>query len=130
MDVAHRTDHERIVITGSNLGKLYWIRQEIGLVGKAPVKNGIIPCGKFDYLSHARCHGNISRLNSCRWRIEIATHYSLRSMAVFCRAGRTSGEAAKFAREARENERRSREKNKNRLPGFEGFLTAAPFTSF
>ena len=30
----------------------------------------------------------------------------------FCRAGRTSGEAAKFAREARENERRSREKNK------------------
>ena len=55
---------------------------------------------------------------------------SLLSMAVFCRAGRTSGEAAKFAREARENERRSREKNKNRLPGFEGFLTAAPFTSF
>ena len=28
----------------------------------------------------------------------------------FCRAGRTSGVAAKFAREARENERRSREK--------------------
>ena len=28
----------------------------------------------------------------------------------FCRAGRTSGEAAKFAREARENERQSREK--------------------
>ena len=34
----------------------------------------------------------------------------------FCRAGRRSGVAAKFAREARENERRSREKNKNRLP--------------
>ena len=51
-------------------------------------------------------------------------------MAVFCRAGRTSGEAAKFAREARENEQRSRVENKNRLPGFEGFLTAAPFTSF
>ena len=31
----------------------------------------------------------------------------------FCRAGRTSGEAAKFARESRENERQSREKNKN-----------------
>ena len=30
----------------------------------------------------------------------------------FCRAGRTSGVAAKFAREARENERRSREKKK------------------
>ena len=30
----------------------------------------------------------------------------------FCRAGRRSGVAAKFAREARENERRSREKNK------------------
>ena len=28
----------------------------------------------------------------------------------FCRAGRTSGEAAKFAREVRENDRRSREK--------------------
>ena len=60
--------------------------------------------------------------------------YSLRSMAVLSsraheRAGRTSGVAAKFAREARENERRSREKKKNRLPGFEGFLTAAPFTS-
>ena len=33
----------------------------------------------------------------------------------FCRAGRRSGVAAKFAREARENERRSREKNKNKL---------------
>ena len=32
----------------------------------------------------------------------------------FCRAWRTTGEAAKFAREVRENERRSREKNKNR----------------
>ena len=31
----------------------------------------------------------------------------------FCWAGRRSGIAAKFAREARENERRSREKNKN-----------------
>ena len=31
----------------------------------------------------------------------------------FCRAGRRSGVAAKFAREARQNERRSREKNKN-----------------
>ena len=30
----------------------------------------------------------------------------------FCRAGRRSGVAAKFAREARENERRSHEKNK------------------
>ena len=30
----------------------------------------------------------------------------------FCRAGRRSGVAAKFVREARENERRSREKNK------------------
>ena len=30
---------------------------------------------------------------------------------MFCRAGRTSGEAAKFAREAAENERRSRDKN-------------------
>ena len=30
----------------------------------------------------------------------------------FCRAGRRSGVAAKFAREARENERRSRKKNK------------------
>ena len=38
-------------------------------------------------------------------------------MAVlFCRARRTSGEAAKLAREARENERRSRDKNKNQLP--------------
>ena len=34
----------------------------------------------------------------------------------FCRAWRTSGEAAKFAREVRENERRSREKNKKLLP--------------
>ena len=35
----------------------------------------------------------------------------------FCRAGRRarSGVAAKFGREARENERRSREKNKNLL---------------
>ena len=48
----------------------------------------------------------------------------------FCRAGRRSGAAAKFAREARENERRSREKNKNRLPGFVAFSTAAPFNSF
>ena len=31
----------------------------------------------------------------------------------FCRAGRRSGVAPKFAREARENERRSREKNKS-----------------
>ena len=30
----------------------------------------------------------------------------------FCRVGRTSGEAAKFAGEVRENERQSREKNK------------------
>ena len=48
----------------------------------------------------------------------------------FCRAGRRSGVAGKFAREARENERRSREKNKNRLPGFVAFSTAAPFNSF
>ena len=48
----------------------------------------------------------------------------------FCRSGRRSGVAAKFAREARENERRSREKNKNRLPGFVAFSTAAPFNSF
>ena len=48
----------------------------------------------------------------------------------FCRAGRKSGVAAKFAREARENEGRSREKNKNRLPGFVAFSTAAPFNSF
>ena len=33
--------------------------------------------------------------------------FSLRSMAVFCRAGHTSGEAAKFAREARENEQQN-----------------------
>ena len=33
----------------------------------------------------------------------------------FCRAGRTRGVAEKFAREARENERRSREKKKNQL---------------
>ena len=34
----------------------------------------------------------------------------------FCRAGRTAKpRAAKFARKARENERRSREKNKNKL---------------
>ena len=34
----------------------------------------------------------------------------------FCRAGHTAKpRAAKFAREARENERRSREKNKNKL---------------
>ena len=30
----------------------------------------------------------------------------------FCRVGRTSGEAAKFAREAHQNERQSREKSK------------------
>ena len=48
----------------------------------------------------------------------------------FCRAWRTSGEAAKFTREVRENERRSCEKNKNRLPGFVAFSTAAPFDSF
>ena len=36
-------------------------------------------------------------------------------VVMFCRAGRTSGEAAKFAREAAENERRSRDKNKNQL---------------
>ena len=48
----------------------------------------------------------------------------------FCRAGRRSGVAGKFAREACENERRSREKNKNRLPGFVAFSTAAPFNSF
>ena len=48
----------------------------------------------------------------------------------FCRVGCRSGVAAKFAREARENERRSREKNKNRLPGFVAFSTAAPFSSF
>ena len=34
----------------------------------------------------------------------------------FCRAGHRSGVAAKFAREARENERRSPEKNKNQSP--------------
>ena len=50
MNVAHRADHDRIVITGSNLGKLYWIRQEVGLVGKAPVKSGIIPLALFLYL--------------------------------------------------------------------------------
>ena len=33
----------------------------------------------------------------------------------FCRAGRRSGVATKNSREARENERRSREKNKNKL---------------
>ena len=33
----------------------------------------------------------------------------------FCRAGRTSGVAAKFVREVRENERLSREKNKNQV---------------
>ena len=48
----------------------------------------------------------------------------------FCLVGRRSGVAAKFAREARDNERRSREKNKNRLPGFVAFSTAAPFNSF
>ena len=48
----------------------------------------------------------------------------------FCRTGYTSGEAAKFARKVRESERQSHEKNKNHLPGFDGFLTAAPFTSF
>ena len=36
--------------------------------------------------------------------------------------------AWRFCRAAR-HDRRSREKKKNRLPGFEGFLTAAPFTS-
>ena len=45
----------------------------------------------------------------------------------FCRAWRTTGEAAKFAREVRENERRSREKHKNRRLGqridFLWFLT-------
>ena len=48
----------------------------------------------------------------------------------FCWAGRTSGEAVKFVRETWENERRSRKKNKNRLPGFMAFSTAAPFNSF
>ena len=41
-------------------------------------------------------------------------HYTVNILACvawrFCRAGRRSGVAAKFAREARENERRSREK--------------------
>ena len=48
----------------------------------------------------------------------------------FCRAERRSGVAARFAREARENGRRSREKNKNRLPRLVAFSTAAPFNSF
>ena len=48
----------------------------------------------------------------------------------FCLAERRSGVAGKFTREARENERRSREKNINRLPGFVAFSTAAPFNSF
>ena len=47
-------------------------------------------------------------------------HYTVNILACvawrFCRAGRRSGVAAKFAREARENERRSREKNKNFRP--------------
>ena len=41
----------------------------------------------------------------------------------FCWAGRRSGVAAKFAREARENERRSREKNKNQV------FASAPISS-
>ena len=36
-------------------------------------------------------------------------------VVLFCRAGRTSGEDAKFEREARENERRSCDKNINQL---------------
>ena len=43
----------------------------------------------------------------------------------FCRAGRRSRVAAKFAREARENERRSREKNKLLPPPPRGFSALA-----
>ena len=63
------------------------------------------------------------------WVLNVTYHVACVASR-FCRAGRRSGVAAKFAREARENERRSREKNKNRLPGFVAFSTAAPFNSF
>ena len=55
---------------------------------------------------------------------------SLRSMAVLSSRAQERRSDEIFAREARENERRSREKNKNRLPGFVAFSTAAPFNSF
>ena len=47
----------------------------------------------------------------------------------FCQAGRRSGVAAKFAREARVNERRNREKNKNQVasaPISSRFLCSRP----
>ena len=62
-------------------------------------------------------------VNLCFWS-------SLRSMAVLSSRAQERRSHEKFPREARENERRSREKNKNRLPGFVAFSTAAPFNSF
>ena len=60
-------------------------------------------------------------------------HYTVNILACvawrFCRAGRRSGVATKFAREARENERRSREKNKNQVasaPISSRFLCSRP----
>ena len=66
----------------------------------------------------ARPHGNhweARRVACVAWR--------------FCWAGWRSGVAAKFAREARENERRSREKNKNQVasaPISSRFLCSRP----
>ena len=48
----------------------------------------------------------------------------------FCRAGRTSGKAAKFVREARKNERRSHEKNKTACPDSWPFQLPPPSTHF
>ena len=64
----------------------------------------------------------VTRIWGFGFHLQVLDFSSLRSMAVLSSRAheRTSGE----------HERRSREKKKNRLPGFEGFLTAAPFTSF
>ena len=61
-------------------------------------------------------------IRTLRGHLSITRRYAEHAVACvawrFCRAGRTSGEAAKFAREVHENEQQSREKNKTPPRGF------------
>ena len=66
-----------------------------------------------EQISFERNNEHVRRGSFNVYMIRIAS--SLRSMAVLL---------------SRAQERRSREKNKNRLPGFVAFSTAAPFNSF
>ena len=71
-----------------------------------------------DELYHRNVYHQYSSQASRQSPLAIQSNPALQIACVawrFCRAGRRSGVAAKFAREARENERRSREKNKNQV---------------